>query len=198
MNPTLIGRKYNKIADWWHHHHNRSAYGVAQFQKALAFVAMHGKVLDIGCGAGGRFIRILEQQRFAVTGVDVSEEMIRLARHNHSEHTFIHADICCWETTEHFDLIFAWDSLFHLPYGMHKPVLSKLCQWLNPGGVLLYTFGDAVGEHTDQWHEDTFYYSSIGINENLSLLMGQNLSIRHLELDQYPEQHAYVIAVKPA
>jgi hypothetical protein len=80
---------------------------------------------------------------------------------------------------------------------MQKPVVTKLCKLLAKGGVLIYTFGNAEGEHTDQWHNDTFYYSSIGISENMQLLINNGLSILHLELDQYPEKHVYTIATKP-
>lgn len=79
---------------------------------------------------------------------------------------------------------------------MQKPVISKLCRFLAKGGILLYTFGNTQGEHTDHWHNDTFYYSSIGINENMQLLINNGLSILHLELDQYPENHVYIIATK--
>ena len=115
---------------------------------------------------------------------------------NHPEHHFIQQDICSWETDERFDFILAWDSLFHLPLAMQQPVITKLCRLLAKGGVLIYTFGNAQGEHTDQWHNDTFYYSSIGINENIQLLINNGLSILHLELDQYPERHVYTIATK--
>ncbi len=80
---------------------------------------------------------------------------------------------------------------------MQKPVVAKLCQFLAKGGILIYTFGNAQGEHTDQWHNDAFYYSSIGINENMQLLINNGLSILHLELDQYPEKHVYAIVTKP-
>ncbi|MDD5105683.1 MAG: hypothetical protein PHC49_08720 [Desulfuromonadaceae bacterium] len=50
--------------------------------------------------------------------------------------------------------------------------------------------------HTDRWHEDEFYYSSIGINGNLTTLMNNGLTVMHLELDQFPEKHAYVVAQK--
>jgi hypothetical protein len=75
-------------------------------------------------------------------------------------------------------------------------VLKKLCQKLNHNGVLIYSFGDDYGEHSDQWHNDTFYYSSIGLRENCQLLLNMGLSILHLELDQFPEKHAYIIAQK--
>ncbi|SEM84736.1 class I SAM-dependent DNA methyltransferase [Nitrosomonas marina] len=197
MEPSELGTKYDKIAQWWHDQHVRSAYGVNQFERAVEFTSGGGKALDVGCGAGGRFVRILQDRGFSVTGLDVSQEMVKLASSNHPEHHFMHQDICSWETEEKFNFIVAWDSIFHLPFVMQKPVISKLCQLLAKDGVLIYTFGNAQGEHTDQWHNDTFYYSSIGINENMQLLINNGLSIMHLELDQYPEKHVYTIATKP-
>jgi 2-polyprenyl-3-methyl-5-hydroxy-6-metoxy-1,4-benzoquinol methylase len=197
MKPSVLGTKYDKIAQWWHNQHVESSYGVCQFQRAVKFSTGGGQALDVGCGAGGRLVRILESEGFSVTGLDVSKEMVKLARHNHPEHKFIHQDICSWETEEKFDFIVAWDSIFHLPLAMQKPVVSKMCRLLASGGVLIYTFGNAEGEHTAQWRNDTFYYSSIGIKENVLTLLNNGLSILHLELDQYPEKHVYTIATKP-
>ena len=196
MKPSELGRKYDKIAQWWHDQHVDSSYGISQFQRAVSYSSEGGKALDVGCGAGGRFIRLLEKSKFSVTGIDVSKEMISLAAKNHKNHKFVHQDICTWETDETFDFIVAWDSIFHLPLPMQKPVVSKLCQFLAKDGVLIYTFGNDQGEHTDEWRNDTFYYSSIGINENIQLLINNGLSVLHLELDQYPEKHVYIIASK--
>lgn len=196
MKPAEIGRKYDKIAQWWQQQHQQSSYGVSQFERAISYSSGGEKALDVGCGAGGQFIRILQERGFSVTGLDVSQEMIKLATDNHPEHKFIHQDICSWQTQEKFDFIVAWDSIFHLPLMMQKPVVLKLCQLLQKDGILIYTFGNAQGEHTDQWHMDDFYYSSIGINENMQLLINNGLSVLHLELDQYPEKHVYTIATK--
>ena len=197
MEASETGKKYNKIAQWWHDQHEQSSYGVHQVERALEFVSIAEKALDVGCGSGGRLVQLLENRGFTVTGLDVSSEMIKLASSNHPQHKFTHQDICTWETQEKFDFILAWDSIFHLPLLKQKTVLSKLCQLLTNGGVLIYTFGNDQGEHTNEWRKDTFYYSSIGINENVQLLIDNGLSIMHLELDQYPEKHAYVIATKP-
>ena len=194
MDPSKLGKKYDKIAQWWHDQYFNSEYGVQQFSTAIGFTSGSGKALDVGCGAGGRFVRIMEKNGLSVTGIDVSEEMIKLASKNHPQHVFLHQDICHWEAEEAFDFIVAWDSIFHLPLAMQAPVVTKLCNLLSSNGVLMYTFGNDYGEHTDNWHDDTFYYSTIGINKNISLLMKNGLSIMHLELDQYPEKHVYVIA----
>jgi ubiquinone/menaquinone biosynthesis C-methylase UbiE len=72
-----IGQQYDQIASWWNDRHITSKYGVAQVEKALAFAQPSGKALDVGCGSGGRFIRLLEARDFDITGVDASSEMIR-------------------------------------------------------------------------------------------------------------------------
>lgn len=194
MDPSELGKKYDKIAQWWRDQHINSNYGVAQLERAVGFAVDGGKALDVGCGAGGRLIQLLENNGFCVTGLDVSKEMVRLAGENHPTNTFFHQDICTWESSDRFNLIVAWDSIFHLPYDQHRPVLEKLCGLLASDGVLIYTLGNAEGEHTDQWRDDTFYYSFVGINSSLELLINNHMSVVHLELDQYPEKHAYVIA----
>lgn len=196
MEPTNLGKKYDKIAQWWHDSHANSDYGVQQIEKALTFCTRYEKALDVGCGAGGRLIQVLENRGFSITGIDISAEMVKLAQQNHPEQHFDVQDICTWETEETFDFIIAWDSIFHLPLNAQKSVIAKLCHFLAPQGVLIYTLGNATGEHTTTWHNDEFYYSSIGINENLLSLINHQLLILHLELDQFPEKHVYVIAQK--
>lgn len=196
MKPSEIGKKYDKIAHWWDAQHEQSSYGVNQLERAIGFSAGGKKALDVGCGSGGRLIHVLQNHGYSITGLDVSNKMLKLAKNNHPEHNFIHQDICAWQTQEQYDFILAWDSIFHLPLAKQKPVLSKLCDLLTEGGVLIYTFGNAVGEHIDQWRNDSFYYSSIGVNENIQTLLNNGLSILHLEIDQYPEKHVYIIATK--
>jgi SAM-dependent methyltransferase len=197
MKPDVLGKKYDKIAEWWHEQHKDGDYGVAQVKSALKFRTEGGNALDVGCGAGGRIIRVLQKKNYKITGLDVSSEMIRLASENHPGERFIHQDICTWGSEDRFDFIVAWDSIFHLPYDQQESVVAKLCRLLNDDGVLVYSFGNAIGEHADQWRGDTFHYSSVGINENVRLIVENGLTVLHLELDQYPEEHVYVIAKKP-
>lgn len=196
MKPEELGKKYDKIAAWWHEQHRDGDYGIAQIENALKFRTEGGSALDVGCGAGGRVVRALQSRNYEVTGLDVSSEMIKLASENHPEQRFILQDIGTWVPAETFDFVVAWDSLFHVPYLEQASVITKLCRSLNGDGVLVYSFGDAIGEHTDEWRGDTFYYSSLGVNENIRLILKNGLKVLHLELDQYPEKHVYLIAQK--
>lgn len=56
--------------------------------------------------------------------------------------------------------------------------------------------GDDYGDHESDWHSDKFYYSPIGINENLKVIMESSCECRHLERDQYPEKQVFIIAQK--
>jgi len=201
--PEDIGRQYDDIAPWWNDYHKNSDYGVAALERALNLAtgtinSDKARALDVGCGSGGRLLTRLEGHGFHVTGLDASKNMIKLAQDNHPKSEFIHGDIRHWQGELSYDFILAWDSLFHLPLKQHQPVLSKLCRRLSPGGIIIYTLGDDRGEHTDKWRGQEFYYSSIGVQENIEILHHEGLSIFHLERDQYPDRHVYMIAQKIA
>lgn len=196
MNPLLLGKKYDKIALWWHERHKDSNYGLVQIDRAISYCKNPISALDVGCGSGGRVIEKLLKAGFTVTGLDVSEKMLEIAKSLHKNVSFHLEDISTWESSEKYDCIIAWDSIFHLPLSKQVPVISKLCNSLKNEGILIYTFGDAYGEHESDWHEDKFPYSTIGISENLKVLIDNGCKPLHLELDQYPESHVFVIAQK--
>ncbi len=197
MKPSVLGTKYDKLARWWHEQHKESQYGLRQVKRALQFCEKGGNALDVGCGAGGRIVRLMQEHELAVTGIDVSAEMIRLAIENHPDENFYVDDICRFESEQKFNFIVAWDSIFHLPLEQQEPVVGKLCALLEPGGVVIYTFGDAEGEGEDEMQGDTFHYSSLGISANLALLALHGVDCKQLELDQWPpHNHVFVIGVK--
>lgn len=196
MDPPILAQKYDKLAQWWHDRMSDSQYGIRQLERAMSFCRQPGPALDVGCGAGGRLVRLLQERGFHVTGIDISAEMIMLARENHPDESFLVADICTWDTDQRFQLIVAWDSIFHLPLAMQEPVVKKICGLLADGGVLIYTFGDALGAHDDVMRGELLHYSSIGINGNLRVLTEAGITCKHLELDQWPEKHVYIIGVR--
>lgn len=93
----------------------------------------------------------------------------------------------------------AWDSLWHLPLPEQEPVLKRMLDALMPGGVCLFTMGglDAPQEKVDSAMGPRLYYSTLGIPGMLGVLSDAGCRCRHLEYDQYPEPHLYVIAQKP-
>lgn len=196
MHPNDIATRYDRIAQWWQVQHQASLYGVAQLERAIQFVSQPQLALDVGCGSSGRLIRVLSEHGFQVEGLDVSEAMIGLAQQLHPDVTFYRADICDWHPPKGYSLIVAWDSTFHLPLALQEPVTIKLCDALEPGGVLLFTCGGGYepGEVSGAFAGQDFEYSTLGVNAFLKILDQCGCTCLHLEYDQHPENHVYIIA----
>ncbi|GEK49629.1 hypothetical protein HVE01_03500 [Vreelandella venusta] len=198
MSPTDIGRAYNQITHLWQSEKFNLTNGVDAHKRALAFVKNRGRALDIGCGCTGRFIDLLQQEGFTPEGVDISAEMLRLAKQKHPDVTFHHQDICQWQPPGKYDVITAWDSIWHIPLAQQETVITRIINSLSEGGVFIFSFGgtDEPGDHTDSFMGPPVYYSSLGTNGFLSLLIKLGAVCKHLEYDQHPELHAYLIVQK--
>jgi trans-aconitate methyltransferase len=198
MNPAEIGKAYNQITHLWESEDFNQKNGIEQHERAIAFVKNRGLALDVGCGCTGRFIDLLLSNSFQPEGVDISVEMVRLAKNKHPEINIHQKDICEWELTEKYDFISAWDSIWHIPLNQQEKVLKKLIASLNSGGVLIFSCGgtDDKGDHKDDFMGPEVYYSTLGVSGFLELLLSLDCYCRHLEYDQHPELHIYFIVQK--
>jgi trans-aconitate methyltransferase len=196
MDPREIARNYDQLADRWNSDALLRNYGIRQHERAIAFVKEKRTALDVGCGSNGRIIGLLTSYGFSVEGLDLSTQMIELAKQRHPNVIFHHADICEWKFSRGYDLISAWDSIWHVPLANQEPVLIKIMQGLTPGGVCVFTTGglDAPSEKVDSAMGPQMYYSALGIPKMLQLISETGCVCRHLEYDQYPELHLCVIA----
>ena len=136
-------------------------------------------VLDIGCGAGVPVTRTLTE-RFNVTGVDVSAEMVRLARENVPSANFIHGDILSLEFEDSsFDAVVAFYSIFHLPREEHAALFRRVHNWLKPGGYLMCTLNHSseAAYTEDDFFGVTMYWSNYGLRDYVEVLTGLGFSI---------------------
>ena len=198
MTPKQTAASYDLLAERWLEP-GLDRNGIAAHERALAFRPDGGRALDVGCGCSGRFLRLLEGRGYEVEGLDLSARMIALARERFPGRTFHEADICAWEAPGDYDFITAWDSIWHVPLAAAEGVLQKLCGALRPGGVLIWTTAglDGPAEKTDASMGAPVYYGVPGLPRTLELVADAGCVCRHLEYDQYPEKHVYLIAQKP-
>ncbi len=172
-----------------------SSYGLNFLDKAISY-ARRGLALDIGCGCNTRFSRELLAANFIVDAIDSAKGMIELAQRENLDVQYFIGDFLEYAFAHKYDLIIAWDSIFHLPSKKQNLFLSKATALLNPNGVILYTAGEFPTDITSIWHDLPFSYGSIGIQGNLRELEKNDLTCKHLELDQYPHNHVVIIASK--
>jgi SAM-dependent methyltransferase len=198
MDPRQTAVSYDKLASHWARDGFLGQNGIAQHERAIRLSRGSGRALDVGCGSTGRFIALLLSRNFEVEGLDISSEMLVHAKKKHPDVVFHHADICTWIAPRNYDFISAWDSIWHVPLDRHAAVLEKLCAALNPSGVLIFTTGavDTPGDVTNPCEGQPLYHSALGVSQTLRLIDQCGCVCRHLEQDQFPEKHLYLIVQK--
>jgi SAM-dependent methyltransferase len=100
------------------------------------------RALDLGCGTGN-YAMYLSSKGFEVTGIDISETAIHMARQNALEKGlsayFIVVDFLSDlpELKVTFDFIYDWDVLHHIFPEYRAQWVSHVRTLLNPGGKYL-------------------------------------------------------------
>ncbi len=142
-------------------------------------------VLDLGCGAGVPVTRWLVDKDFTVTGVDLSEKQLELARRLVPGATFVRADMSRLDfEPETFGAVVAFHSIIHVPRTEHPALLTDIHRWLEPGGSFLatMTLTDFEGEEGD-WEGwgAAMRWSHYDGNTNVQMLRQSGFEIAYAE-----------------
>lgn len=109
--------------------------GLDRRWRKRAVRGLHGNVLDVACGTGDMVVSLAEQG-CTVTGVDISEEMLAIAKRKAPQATYMLADAeqLPFEDSS-FDAVtcaFGVRNFVHLEQG-----LSEMLRVLKPGGTMV-------------------------------------------------------------
>ncbi len=195
MNPQEVAASYDQLAEQWDSDGFARENGIAQHERAIAFTDLRGPALDIGCGSSGRLIDLLLKHGFAPEGLDNSGRMLELARRRHPALTFHQANIVDWPFPREYAFISAWDSIWHVPLREQDGVLRKILAGLGVGGIAIFTLGgtDEPSEVTNSYMGPPMYHATLGITRTLQVIAECGAVCRHLEYDQHPQPHAYIV-----
>jgi ubiquinone/menaquinone biosynthesis C-methylase UbiE len=115
----------------WNHNAHYHEYLMGQIPERC------GQILEIGCGTG-EFSRLLARRAEKVLAVDLSPQMIRLARERSQLYPnidFVVGDVmACQLADNQFDCVATLTTIHHLPA---EAVLRKISKALKPGGVFV-------------------------------------------------------------
>jgi SAM-dependent methyltransferase len=161
------------------------------------------RVLDLGCGNGTKLARLAG--RFDLTGVDVSEEQLRLARTEVPRARLLQGDFAQLDFPEgSFDAVIALYSITHLPREEHPALLGRIGGWLKPGGLFLASLSHVGGEDwTGEWLGVEMYFSGHDADKNRRLVREAGFELLGDELVWMREPEAeiaflWVLARKPS
>lgn len=98
------------------------------------------RVLDVACGTGVLFPDLLERGAL-VTGIDISAEMIKIAKTKFRDKKIkiICGDVECMESEELFDIVVVYNAFPH--FSDPEKLIDELAALTKPGGYLTVAHG---------------------------------------------------------
>ena len=105
------------------------------------------RVIDLGCGPGNSTAVLKEEFPDAeIIGMDSSEDMLDKARKTLPDISFVQSDLKTYESSEPADLLFS-NAVFHwLPHDDRIPIMQRLLETQDRGGVLALQVPDNTNE----------------------------------------------------
>jgi SAM-dependent methyltransferase len=92
-------------------------------------------ILDLGSGTGLPYAKLFIEKGFKVLGIDVSSEMIKIAKKNVPKAKFIEMSMTDLNYKSEFDGIFSSYSMLQLNPSLFKKTAEKIIQALKRGGI---------------------------------------------------------------
>ncbi|MCB8982699.1 MAG: class I SAM-dependent methyltransferase [Ardenticatenaceae bacterium] len=163
---------YNRIAeDYAARWQNRAVLAAAAAQFA-ELAGPHGRVLDVGCGAGFD-TAVLRQHGLRAAGVDLSWGMMQAGRQRGLAVDFVQADMRALPFAAGLDGIWACASLLHVPRAQVPGVLHSFAALLRPGGVfyLSVKVGDDEAWTADKYGRQQYRFFTYWQPETLDPLL---------------------------
>lgn len=142
-------------------------------------------LLHLGCGAGINDFTF--KKHFQVTGIDVNEPMLEVARQLNPEVTYQMGDMRTVDLQQPFDAVAIPDSIMHLlTVEDLQKTMGTVCKHLRPGGVLL-----VVLHAREDFQENNFVYT--GAQGEIEITLFENNHIVNPGGDLWEATVVYLI-----
>jgi SAM-dependent methyltransferase len=142
-------------------------------------------LLHLGCGAGGNDYTF--KKHFKVTGVDISDGMLGIARKTNPEVTYMRGDMRSIDLQKRFDAVAIPDSIDYMATLPElENAVGTACRHLKPGGVLLI-----VAKTREEFRENNFCYT--GAKDDVEITLFENNFISKAGRATYEATLVYLI-----
>ena len=157
----------------------------------IANVIPGADVLDVACGTGVLFPDYLARNVGSLTGVDISPEMVKIARSKFPQVQVYCADVEEADLRKKFDCIVVYNAFPHFPDPEH--LIEVLCNLLKPGGTLTVAHGMSRAQ-IDHHHEGTASKVSVGLmhEDDLAAIFAKHLDVTA----KISDDHMYAVSGK--
>jgi ubiquinone/menaquinone biosynthesis C-methylase UbiE len=192
---NLVEKGYDKIAE--EYLADRQAFDhVKELEEFASLLPKNAKVLDVGCGAGIPVAKFLVKSGFEVVGIDFSEKMLRLARKNMPQTTFIRKDMTRLDFADNsFDGLTAFYSIIHVPREKHSLLFKSFNRILKPNGIMIVCMGPDEWEATENYYGTRMFWSQYSPQKSLQLVKDAGFEVIFEKiLERGKERHYWILA----
>jgi len=170
---NLAAQKYH---DLFHNEMNEKEYDRKLLDSFAARFNKDSLVCDAGCGPSAHIGRYVFDMGIKVTGVDISEKCVELARINNPEMKFECADIVNMPFDDNtLDGLISYYSIINTPKIYVNRIFAEFRRVLKPDGYLLVSVkaGTTEGYIDDLLGVETKIYSSLFTKEEIVAYFSQ-------------------------
>ncbi len=190
----IVEDGYNQIADIYHSLRlAKKDLNYQYFDNLFHFFPESGKVLDLGCGGGQPLTAYFADKGFDVTGVDLSREMIEIAKTQIPQGRFFVSDMVeCQFTGEEFDVIVSAFAIIHVPQERQLILFKKIFEWLKKNGTAYLVLAN---QDVKEWREDFYgvemYWSHFGKQKYQQLINEVGFELIWDEVENLPNGEVF-------
>ncbi len=146
-NKNLIQDTYNHIADLYTDRYFDISSDTDLVERFLKQLPTQAKILDIGCGPGN-FTQYLVSKGFQVEGIDIAEEMLRVARAHLPQVAFTQGDMSALPYPDQsFDAVFSAYSLIHIAQADIPKTIIGIQKVLTSKGLVFVLVQKGTSDH---------------------------------------------------
>ena len=156
------------------------------------------KILDLGCGTGLPYDKYFVNRGIGLTGVDISEKHVGLARKNVRKAKYLVGDFFSEKVKGKFDAIVSFFAIFHIPRKEHKRLLDHIYSLQKKEGYILITLGAEPmrNEINPDFVGAPMAWSSYSVEHNKRLVSKAGFEILLAVEDYRTERHLWILAKK--
>ncbi|CAG37491.1 class I SAM-dependent methyltransferase [Desulfotalea psychrophila] len=154
------------------------------------FLTENSSILDLGCGPGNNANFLLKADRgYQIEGVDLSAQMIELAKKNAPDTNFRVQDIRTITSDKMYNAIIASFCIVHLADQETSSLIEKIAKMLKENGHLYLSFmeGKVAGLESTSFSKEDIFFNYYERSELVKLLARNDLETVEILDDDYKE-----------
>jgi ubiquinone/menaquinone biosynthesis C-methylase UbiE len=173
----IVMNGYDQIASDYYKHRDLNKFNDL-LEKFVSLLPNNSHVLDAGCGAGIPTSKYLVNKGLNVTGIDISDKMLKMARENVPRAEFLKKNIKELDfDKDSFEGIISVFTLFHIPKEEHLMIFKGFYEILKSGGILLINAGINESEGVSNFFGVPMFWSNYNPEKTLELVKLVGFSI---------------------